>query len=180
MYGVTKVTGEVLCNYYYKRYGLDVRGVRYPGLTSYQTFPGGGTTDYAVAIFHEAIKNKKYTCFVSEGTVLPMMYMPDAIKAAILLMEANNSKLRYRANYNLTAMSFSVKELVSEIKKYIPDFICDYKPDFRQKIAESWPMSLDDSAARKDWNWKPDYDLVSMTKDMLVNLRKKLDNNISK
>ncbi len=174
MYGVAKVAGELLCNYYFKRFGLDVRGVRYPGIISSETLPGGGTTDYAVAIFYEIIKHKKYTCFVREDTVLPMIYMPDAIKGAINLMEADISKLRHHGNYNLTAMSFSAQELAAEIKKHIPELICEYRPDFRQEIADSWPMSIDDSAARKEWGWKPTYDLATMTIDMLEKLEKKV------
>jgi nucleoside-diphosphate-sugar epimerase len=174
MYGVTKVAGELLCNYYFLRFGVDVRSVRYPGIISSETPPGGGTTDYAVEIFYEAIKKKRYTCFVREDTVLPMMYMPDCIKAAIELMEASASKIKRRTSYNLAAMSFSAGELAAEIKKYVPEFVCEYKPDFRQKIADSWPMSIDDSAAREDWGWKPTYDLAAMTKDMIEKLSKKL------
>jgi len=173
MYGVTKVAGELLCNYYFTRFGLDVRSVRYPGIISNETLPGGGTTDYAVEIFYEAIKKRRYTCFVREDTVLPMMYMPDCIKATIDLMEADPAKIKHRTSYNVTAMSFSAGELVAEIKKHIPDFLCEYKPDFRQKIADSWPMSLDDSAARKEWGWKPKYDLATMTKDMIEKLSKR-------
>ena len=174
MYGVTKVSGEYLCDYYSRRYGVDVRGVRYPGIISSVTAPGGGTTDYAVAIFYKAIKQKRYTCFVKEDTVLPMMYMPDCIRATLELMEADLSKLTYHSNFNLAAMSFSAGELAAEIKKHIPEFTCEYKPDSRQEIADSWPRSLDDSAARKEWDWKPKYDLASMTKDMLEKLSKKL------
>jgi len=170
MYGVTKVAGELLCNYYFIRYGLDVRSVRYPGIISSETLPGGGTTDYAVEMFYEAIKKKHYTCFVREDTVLPMMYMPDCIKAAIDLMEAAPSKIKHHMGYNVTGMSFSAGELAAEIKKHIPEFTCEYKPDFRQKIADSWPMSIDDGVAREEWGWKPDYDLASMTKDMLEKL----------
>jgi len=174
MYGVTKVAGELLCDYYYKHFSVDVRGVRYPGIISSVTAPGGGTTDYAVAIFYEAIKQKRYTCFVKEDTVLPMMYMPDCIRATLELMEADLSKLTYHSNFNLAAMSFSAGELAAEIKKHIPEFTCEYKPDSRQEIADSWPRSLDDSAARKEWGWKPKYDLASMAKDMLEKLSKKL------
>ncbi|MEM2102566.1 MAG: NAD-dependent epimerase/dehydratase family protein, partial [Candidatus Bathyarchaeia archaeon] len=174
MYGVTKVAGELLCNYYFTRFGLDVRSVRYPGIISNETLPGGGTTDYAVEIFYEAIKKRRYTCFVRENTVLPMMYMPDCIKATMDLMEADSAKIKHRTSYNVSAMSFSVGELAAEIKKYIPDFLCEYKPDFRQKIADSWPMSLDDGAARKDWGWKPKYDLAAMTKDMIEKLSKRI------
>ena len=173
MYGVTKVAGELLCDYYVKRFGLDVRGCRYPGIISYETLPGGGTTDYAVAIFFEAVKNKKYTCYLREDTRLPMMYMPDCLKATLDLMDADFSKLKHRSDFNVTAMSFSAGELAAEIKKHIPEFTVDYKPDFRQQIADSWPKSLDDSAARKEWGWKPGYDLAAMTKDMLAVLSKR-------
>jgi len=173
MYGVTKVAGELLCNYYFVRFGLDVRCVRYVGIISSETPPGGGTTDYAVEMFYEAIKKKRYTCFVREDTVLPMMYMPDCIKAAIDLMEADPSKIKRHVGYNVTGMSFSAGELAAEIKKYIPEFECEYKPDFRQKIADSWPMSIDDHVAREEWGWKPDYDLASMTKDMMEKLMKR-------
>lgn len=170
MYGVTKVAGEALCDYYVQRFGMDVRGIRYPGIISSETLPGGGTTDYAVAIYYEAIANRRYTCFVGESTVLPMMYMPDAIKAAIDLMEADFALLRHYSNYNLTAMSFSAGELAAEIKKHIPDFTVTYKPDSRQAIADSWPRSIDDSAALNDWGWQPAYDLAAMTGDMLERL----------
>ena len=141
--------------------------MRYPGIISNETLPGGGTTDYAVEIFYEAIKNKKYTCFVKKDTILPMMYMPDCIKATIDLMEADPKRLEHHCDFNVTAMSFSAEELANEIKKHIPEFSCTYKPDFRQKIAESWPQSIDDSAAKKEWDWEPDYDLKKMTKDMI-------------
>ena len=167
MYGVTKVAGELVGDYYVRRYGLDVRGLRYPGIISNETLPGGGTTDYAVAIYYEAIKNKHYTCFVKEDTKLPMMYMPDCLKATIDLMQADFSKLKHHCDFNVGAMSFSVKELADSIKKYIPDFTIKYEPDFRQKIADSWPDSVDDTAARQEWGWKPSYDLDSMTQDML-------------
>ena len=173
MYGVTKVAGELLCNYYFLRFGLDVRSVRYPGVISSETPPGGGTTDYAVEIFYEAVKNKRYTCFVRENTVLPMMYMPDCIKAAIDLMEADPSRIKCRTSYNVTGTSFSAGELTSKIKRYIPEFECDYKPDFRQKIADSWPMSIGDSVAREEWGWNPTYDLSAMTKDMIEKLTKR-------
>ena len=167
MYGVTKVSGELLGDYYFKRFNLDVRGIRYPGIISNETLPGGGTTDYAVEIFYEAIKNKKYTCFVEKNTILPMMYMPDCIKGTIDLMEADLSKLKHHSNFNLASMSFSADELAAEIKKHIPNFKVEYKPDFRQEIANSWPRSIDDNAARIEWGWKPTYNLSSMTKDML-------------
>ena len=174
VYGVSKVAGELLCNYYFTRFGVDVRSLRYPGIISSETPPGGGTTDYAVEIFYEAIKNKRYTCFLREDTVLPMMYMPDCIKATIDLMEAELAKIKCRTSYNLTAISFSAAELAAEIRKHMPEFTCEYKPDFRQKIADSWPKSIDDSTARKDWGWKHDYDLTAMTNDMLEKLRPRL------
>ncbi len=173
MYGVTKVAGELLCDYYVKRFNADVRGCRYPGIISYETLPGGGTTDYAVAIFFEAVKNKSYTCFLREDTRLPMMYMPDCLKATFDLMEADFSKLKHHADFNVTAMSFSAGELAAEIKKHIPEFTTTYVPDFRQAIADSWPQSIDDSAAREEWGWKPDYDLARMTEDMLGVLQKR-------
>ncbi len=173
IYGVTKVAGELLCNYYFLRFGLDVRSVRYPGVISSETLPGGGTTDYAVEIFYEAVKNKRYTCFLKEDTVLPMMHMPDCIKAAIDLMEAGPKRITRRTSYNVTGMSFSAGELTAEIRKHIPEFEVDYKPDFRQKIADSWPMTIDDGAARKDWGWNPTYDLTAMTKDMIEKLTKR-------
>jgi nucleoside-diphosphate-sugar epimerase len=173
MYGVTKVAGELLGDYYFQRFGLDVRGVRYPGIISSEAPPGGGTTDYAVEIFYEAIKHKRYTCFLKEDTVLPMMYMPDCIKATLDLMGADLSKLKHHADYNLAAMSFSPKELVAEIQKHIPEFTCEYKPDFRQAIADSWPRTIDDSAAREEWEWEPQYDLAAMVKDMLGKLGKR-------
>jgi nucleoside-diphosphate-sugar epimerase len=167
MYGVTKVAGEYLGDYYVARFGVDVRGCRFPGIISYQTLPGGGTTDYAVAIYYEAVKNKRYTCFLKEDTRLPMMYMPDCLKSIQDLMEADFSRLRQHSNFNVTAMSFTPGEIAAEIRKHIPEFVCEYKPDFRQAIADSWPASIDDSAAREEWGWKPDYDLGSMTGDML-------------
>ena len=175
MYGVTKVSGELLCDYYHQRYGVDSRGVRYPGLISYQTPPTGGTTDYAVHIFYEAIKHKRYECFLAEGTRLDMMYMPDAIKAAIDLMEADGARLIHRNSFNVTAMSFAPEQLAAAIKQRIPDFVMDYKIDpVRQAIAESWPRYMDDSAARQEWCWRADYDLDTMVDDMLENLSKRL------
>jgi len=174
MYGLTKVAGELLGDYYVRRYGLDVRGCRYPGIISYETPPGGGTTDYAVAIFFEAVKNKRYKCFLREDTRLPMMYMPDCLKATLDLMEADFTRLRHHADFNVAAMSFSVGELASEIKKHISDFKIIYEPDTRQAIADSWPESIDDSAAREEWGWKPGYDLAGMTADMIRVLRKRL------
>jgi nucleoside-diphosphate-sugar epimerase len=173
MYGITKVTGELLIEYYYKRYGLDGRSMRLPGIISSETLPGGGTTDYAVEIFYEAIKHKKYTCFLREDTVLPMMYQPDCLKCMIDLLEVDNSKLGRRV-YNITGMSFSAGELASKIKKYIPEFKVEYKPDFRQDIADSWPKTIDDSFARKEWGWNPEYNLVTMTKEMIEILSKRL------
>ncbi len=173
MYGVTKVAGELLCNYYFQRFGVDVRSIRYPGIISSEVLPGGGTTDYAVAIFYEAIKNKRYTCFVREDTVLPMMYMPDCTKATIDLMETDPIEIKHHDGYNVAGISFSAGELAAEIKKHIPEFRCEYKPDFRQKIADSWPMSIDDSVARREWAWKPSYDLATMTKEMLEKLSKR-------
>jgi nucleoside-diphosphate-sugar epimerase len=173
MYGVTKVAGELLCNYYYLKYGLDTRSLRYPGIIGSETLPGGGTTDYAVEIFYEAIKKKRYTCFVREDTVLPMMFMPDCVKATMDLMEADAIKIKTRTSYNINGMNFSAGELAAEIKKHIPEFVCEYKPDFRQKIADSWPMSLDDSAAREEWGWKPKYDLIAMTKAMIEKLTRR-------
>ena len=173
MYGVTKVAGELLGDYYFKRFGVDVRGIRYPGIISNETLPGGGTTDYAVEIFYEAIKNKKYTCFLKKDTFLPMMYMPDCIKGTIDLMKVDIKKLKHHCDFNMSSMSFSAGELEAEIKKYIPDFKVDYKPDSRQAIADSWPKSIDDSVAREEWGWMPSYDLSAMTKDMLDVLGKK-------
>jgi nucleoside-diphosphate-sugar epimerase len=167
MYGVSKVAGELLCNYYVRRFGLDVRGVRYPGIISSETLPGGGTTDYAVAIFYEAIAHRRYTCFVRPDTVLPMMYMPDCIKGTIDLMEADSSRLKHHADFSIASMSFSAAQLAAEIKKHIPNFSCEYEPDHRQAIADSWPRSIDDTAAREEWGWQPKYNLASMTADML-------------
>ncbi len=173
MYGVTKVAGELLGDYYYQRFGLDVRGIRYPGIISSETPPGGGTTDYAVEIFYEAIKHKQYTCFVNKKTVLPMMYMPDCIKGTMDLMEADISKLKHHCDFNLAAMSFSAGELASEIKKHIPEFACEYKPDFRQAIADSWPKAIDDHFSQEEWGWKPSYGLSAMVIDMLEKLGKR-------
>ncbi|HYO15484.1 MAG TPA: L-threonine 3-dehydrogenase [Thermoanaerobaculia bacterium] len=175
MYGVTKVAGELLCDYYFHRFGVDARGVRFPGLISYGAPPGGGTTDYAVEVFHEAIRHKHYTSFLGPDTRLDMMYMPDALKAAIGVMEADPSRLVHRNAFNVTAMNFTPEELAAEIRKHIPDFVLDYQIDpVRQAIADSWPNSLDDSAARSEWGWSPDYDLPAMVRDMLDNLRLKL------
>jgi nucleoside-diphosphate-sugar epimerase len=173
IYGITKVAGELLCDYYHDKFGVDVRGMRFPGLISYKTPPGGGTTDYAVAIFYEAVKYNRYTCFVKERTVLPMMYMPDAIRCFIDLQEADGSRLKYRNAYNVTGFSFKVTDLADAIRRHIPDFRIDYRPDFRQKIADSWPNTIDDSAARRDWEWKPKYTLQSMTEEMIEQLRRR-------
>jgi nucleoside-diphosphate-sugar epimerase len=175
IYGLTKVTGELLCDYYYFKYKIDTRGVRFPGIISYLTLPGGGTTDYAVEIFYQALKYKKYTCFLDKNTSLDMMYMPDALKAAVNLMEADSSKLKHRNAYNITAESFTPEELAQEIKKYIPELKIKYKVDpMRQAIADSWPNQLDDRAAREDWGWSSDYNLKAMTKDMIEKLKVKL------
>jgi nucleoside-diphosphate-sugar epimerase len=174
MYGVTKVTGEMLCNYYHSKYDLDARCVRLPGIISSQVVPSGGTTDYAVEMFYAALKAPhRYTCFVKEDATLPMMYMPDCIRAVITLMEADSSKITQRMGYNISGVSFSAGELASEIKKHVPEFVCEYKPDERQIIAETWPKSIDDAQARKDWEWKPKFDLGSMAEDMLEKLSKK-------
>ncbi len=173
MYGVTKVAGELLLEYYFKKYGLDTRSMRLPGIISSETLPGGGTTDYAVAIYYDAIQKGKYTCFVNEATTLPMMYMPDCIKCMIDFMEVDGSKLK-RHVYNVTGMSFSAGDLAAEIKKHIPEFEITYEPDFRQAIADSWPKSIDDSLAREEWDWNPSFDLASMTEDMLKVLGKRL------
>lgn len=171
MYGITKVSGELLCDYYHHRFGVDTRGVRYPGLISHKTLPTGGTTDYAVHIFHAAIKDQHYDCFLKQGTRLDMMYMPDAIKAAIDLMEADDSHLVHRNGYNITAMSFAPEELASAIKERIPDFVMAYEIDpVRQAIAESWPRHMDDSVARREWGWQPAFGLDAMVDDMLENL----------
>lgn len=175
IYGVTKVAGELLCDYYFKRFGVDTRGVRYPGIISYKTLPGGGTTDYAVEIYYEAIKNKKYTSYLNRGTYLDMMYMPDAMKAAIDLMETNPDKLQHRNAFNVTAMSVAPENIADEIRKIIPEFVLDFKIDpLRQAIADFWPNNMDDSAARQEWGWEPEYNLESMTKDMIERLSQKL------
>jgi nucleoside-diphosphate-sugar epimerase len=170
VYGISKYAGEFWCNYYHLKYGVDVRSLRYPGLISYKSAPGGGTTDYAVEIFHEALEENRYICFLNEDTYLPMMYMPDAIRATIELMEAPVEKISIRTSYNLSGMSFSPKEIAAEIKRHIPAFEIEYKPDYRLAIAQSWPQSIDDSVARKDWGWKEEYNLSAMTNDMLENL----------
>ena len=171
VYGISKYAGEFWCNYFHNRYGVDVRSLRYPGLISYKSEPGGGTTDYAVEIFFKAKQEKKYQCFLKEDTYLPMMYMPDAIRATIELMEADADKISVRTSYNLSGMSFSPADIAKEITKHIPGFSISYQPDYRQQIAESWPQSIDDSVARNDWGWKEDYDLAAMTTDMLASLK---------
>lgn len=175
MYGITKVSGELLCNYYHKKFGVDVRSLRYPGIISYKTEPGGGTTDYAVSIFYEALKEKKYECYLRPDTVLPMIYMEDALKATIDLMSAPAEKLSTRMSYNLTAFSFKPEDLVHHIQRHIPTFTCTYKPDpVRQAIADSWPDTIDDSVAREEWGWEHSYTLERMTADMLQKLSAKL------
>ena len=172
VYGISKYAGELWCQYYFRRYGLDVRSIRYPGLISWKGQPGGGTTDYAVSIYHEALEKGSYTSFLSESTYLPMMYMDDAIRATIELMEAPAEKLSTRMAYNVSALSFSPREIAESIRRHIPGFTISYDPDYRQTIAESWPMSIDDSLARRDWGWKPEFGLEEMTADMLQNLKK--------
>ena len=172
VYGITKFAGERWCEYYFTRYKIDVRSLRYPGLISYKSQPGGGTTDYAIEIFHDAVNKKSYTSFLKESTYLPMMYMPDAIRATIELMQADADKITVRSSYNIGALSFSPKEIAAEIKKHIPDFTINYQPDSRQNIADSWPGSIDDSEATNEWGWKPEYSIARMTKDMLENLQK--------
>ena len=175
VYGISKLAGERWCEYYFQRYGVDVRSLRYPGLIGYKSEPGGGTTDYAVHIFHEALRTKSYECFLSENTRLPMMYMHDALSATIRLMDADADKIKIRSSYNVAAISFTPAELAAEIKKHIPDFKISYKPDVRQQYADSWPQSIDDSAARKDWGWKHEYDLAKMTEDMLVHIQQMVE-----
>lgn len=173
VYGISKQTGERWCEYYFDKYGVDVRSIRYPGIISWKAEPGGGTTDYAVEIYHEALKEGKYTSFLNEESALPMMYMPDAIDATIQLMNAPVEEVKERSAYNLAAMTFTPVEIAEEIKKHIPEFEMSYTPDFRQAIANSWPQSIADTEARTDWNWKHTFDLESMTKDMLENLGRK-------
>ncbi|MBK9176446.1 MAG: NAD-dependent epimerase/dehydratase family protein [Flavobacteriales bacterium] len=172
VYGISKLAGEGWCHYYHKRYGVDVRSIRYPGLIGWKSAPGGGTTDYAVHIFHEAIKHGKYTSFLGPKTTLPMMYMPDAIRATIDLMEAPAEQVTERTSYNLAGFSFNPEEIAAEVRRHIPGFTIDYAPDHRQAIADSWPRSIDDNAARSDWGWKPDYDLGGMVDEMMVNLKR--------
>ena len=173
VYGISKLSGEFWCNYYHQKFGVDVRSLRYPGIISWKTKPGGGTTDYAVDIYFKALENKQFTCFLSENTRLPMMYMQDAVNATIQIMQAKSTDVKIRTSYNLSAIDFTPKEIADEIKKHIPDFKIDYDPDSRQQIADSWPSSIDDTEARNDWNWKHQFDLSSMTTEMLENLSKK-------
>lgn len=173
VYGISKQTGERWCEYYHKRYGVDVRSLRYPGLISYTTLPGGGTTDYAVDIFHKALKHKKFVCFLSAETTLPMMYMEDAILATAQIMDAENDKIKIRSAYNVAAFSFNPSDIAESIRKHIPEFEISYSPDFRQAIANSWPQSIDDISARKDWGWKHTYSLEQMTELMLSNLKER-------
>ncbi|MCX6836101.1 MAG: L-threonine 3-dehydrogenase [candidate division Zixibacteria bacterium] len=180
IYGVTKVAGELLCDYYHKRFGLDTRGVRFPGLISHDTEPGGGTTDYAVDIFYQALRHKKYTCYLKPDTWLDMMYMPDALRAMVQLMEADGSKLIHRNAFNVAAMSFTPRMLAEEIRKHVPELKIDYEIDpVRQAIADSWPNSMDDSCARAEWGWKPEYDLARMTRDMIEMLSQKVHTTIA-
>ncbi|WP_456423753.1 NAD-dependent epimerase/dehydratase family protein [Lutibacter sp.] len=177
VYGISKLAGERWCEYYYNRYDIDVRSLRYPGIISWKTNPGGGTTDYAVEIYHNALHNRKYDSFLSENTKLPMMYMDDAIEATIKIMEAKPESIKIRSSYNLAAMSFTPEQIASEIKTFIPEFEITYHKDFRQNIADSWPRSIDDSNAKKDWGWQPKFDLHSMSENMLNSLFKKFNNN---
>lgn len=171
VYGISKQTGERWCEYYFNKYNVDVRSIRYPGLVSYKTLPGGGTTDYAIDIYHKAIKHKKYICFLNAKTTLPMMFMDDAIQATISIMEAKKETIKIRSSYNLAGMSFNPEEITASIQKHIPEFKISYEPDFRQAIADSWPQSIDDSEARKDWGWEHKYSLDDMTKIMMENLK---------
>jgi nucleoside-diphosphate-sugar epimerase len=173
VYGITKQVGERWCEYYHDKYGVDVRSLRYPGIISWKTMPGGGTTDYAVEIYHKAVLNKHYECFLSENTQLPMMFMEDAINATVKIMQAESNTVKIRSSYNLAALSFTPKYISEAIQKHIPEFKITYKPDFRQNIANSWPKSIDDSSARTDWNWSHNYDLDKMTEEMITQLRNK-------
>ncbi len=175
VYGISKLAGERWCEYYFQKFGVDVRSIRYPGLISWKTRPGGGTTDYAVDIFHEAVKNKTYQCFLESDTMLPMMYMEDALRATISLMDADASKVKVRSSYNVASMSFTPEMLTEEIQKHIPDFTSTYKPDIRQQYANSWPQRIDDSEARADWGWSHVYDLHNMTEDMLMHIQQMVE-----
>lgn len=178
VYGISKFAGERWCNYYHQRYSVDVRSIRYPGLVGWKSLPGGGTTDYAVDIFHQALKNGSYTCFLSEETALPMMYMSDAIKATMEIMAAPADKIKIRSSYNVSAMSFNPRDIADEIRKHIPDFSINYEPDFRQEIANDWPASINDAEARHDWGWDPEYNLEKMVSDMLQNLKQTSSVNV--
>lgn len=178
MYGITKVAGELLGDYYVDKYNMDIRGLRYPGIISHEALPGGGTTDYAVAIYYDAIKYGKYTSFVKADTRLPMMYMPDCLKGTIQLFQADKENLKHHSDFNMGAMSFSVEEMANSIKKYMPEFEISYEPDFRQDIADTWPNSIDDTAAREEWGWNHEYDLDKMTKDMLFHIKAKFDKGL--
>lgn len=171
VYGISKLAGECWCEYYHQKFGVDVRSLRYPGLIGWKSEPGGGTTDYAVHIYHEALRSKQYTSFLQRDTRLPMMYMPDAIRATLGIMYAESEEVKIRSSYNVSAISFTPQEIADEIRKHIPDFKIDYAPDSRQQIADSWPESIDDSSARMDWGWKHEYDLSRMTDDMLLHLQ---------
>lgn len=173
VYGISKQSGERWCDYYHHKFGVDVRSVRYPGLISWKTMPGGGTTDYAVEIYHKALSDSKYTCFLKADTALPMMFMDDAIRATLQIMDTNPDKVKIRSSYNLSAMSFTPSAMAEIIKKHIPDFEISYSPDFRQAIADSWPSSIDDSSAQKDWDWKAEFDLEKTTEEMFRNLENK-------
>ena len=170
VYGISKYAGELYIQYYFQRYGVDTRSLRYPGLIGHKSDPGGGTTDYAVGIYHDALKGEVHDCFLKEGTILPMLYMPDAVKATLDVMHADPGKIKMRMSYNLAAMSFAPEEIADSIKEHIPDFQITYNPDYRQAIADTWPAVIDDSLAREHWGWKPEYDLAAMTKDMLENI----------
>lgn len=173
VYGISKAAGENWSNYYFKRYGVDIRSLRYPGIIGYQSMPGGGTTDYAVDIYHKAVKGEAFECFLKPETTLPMIYISDAMDATVRLMEAPSEKISVRTSYNLAGMSFSPQEIAQSIQKFIPNFNISYKPDFRQAIADSWPQEIDDAQARKDWGWRPSYSLDKMTEEMIAELRKK-------
>ena len=176
VYGITKIAGERWCEWYHLKYGIDVRSIRYPGLIGYTTLPGGGTTDYAVDIFHHAIKGQDYECFLSKNTTLPMMYMPDGIRATLELMHATEDQIKVRSSYNIAGMSFNPDQIYKAIKEHYPNFNISYNPDFRQKIADTWPQSIDDSGANTDWRWKPEYDLEKMVVDMIKHLKPELVN----
>jgi nucleoside-diphosphate-sugar epimerase len=179
IYGISKLAGERYCEYYFNKRGVDVRSLRYPGLIGYKSEPGGGTTDYAVSIYHDALKGHRHNCFLNENTELPMLYMPDALKATLDIMHAAADTIKIRSSYNLAGMSFSPKEITASIQKYLPEFGTDYNPDHRQAIADSWPNSIDDTEARKDWGWKPAFDLDAMTRDMLINLAPRYGKTLS-